>query len=286
VEFQVMDESRIATLKESFKKYIFYTETFQSGLEQNKLMLVKVFDNIDPNSDIQTFIEEKKTNLSPPPLAEYEPYTATGVSAPTPTFTASDVVNISAPTNFMKATNLSKTSTNLKVTQNTNDKKRNSADNNMATAILNMSTPGHSTSKRLTVKAIYDYQAEEGTEISFAPGDIVVVTSIDDSGWWHGELKGKSGMFPRNYVEIHEGSEDEFKKNAHAATAPAATPAATSTRRCKVLYEFEASSTDELTIRVDEIITIDSEAEGWFIGKNEKGQSGMFPANYVQILNK
>jgi len=276
VEFQEMDEKRIVTLKESYKKYIFYSETLLSGLEQNKIMLIKVFDNIDAFSDIQAFIEEKKTNLNPPTPIEYEPYVPTsGISAPTE-FT------VSSPTNFGKTGGFGKSSTIVPVVKNpeplkttsgsTIDKKRPGSTDAMAAVILG-SNNAHK--PRFKVKAMYDYTADEASELSISPGDIIVVTHVDESGWWGGELKGKSGQFPRNYVEIHEGSEEEFK-NAQAAAHPL--------KRCKVLFEFESSSPDELTVKVDEIITIETETEGWFIGRNDKGQSGMFPANYVTLL--
>lgn len=50
----------------------------------------------------------------------------------------------------------------------------------------------------------------------------------------------------------------------------------------QVKFEFVASSSDELTIRVGELVTIDSEASGWFSGTNDRGESGLFPANYVE----
>jgi len=278
-----MDDKRILTVKDCCKKkYIFYSETLLSGLEQNKIMLVKVFDNIDSFSDIQSFIEEKKTNLNPPAAVEYESYiSSSGISSPMVTTTD---FTVSSPTNFGKTSGFGKTSTTVPIVKNEpvkipiiltpNDKKgRPGSTDAMAAVVLGTTSAPKA---RLIVKAMYDYTAEENSELSFAPGDIIVVTQIDDSGWWRGELKGKSGQFPRNYVEVHEGSEEDFKT--------AQSNSQLTKLRCKVLYEFESSSPDELTVKVDEIITIDSEAEGWFIGRNEKGQSGMFPANYVQVL--
>ena len=44
-----------------------------------------------------------------------------------------------------------------------------------------------------------------------------------------------------------------------------------------------ASSADELTIRVGDVIVIDQEMSGWYSGTNAQGQSGLFPANYVEV---
>ena len=57
----------------------------------------------------------------------------------------------------------------------------------------------------MKAKVTFEYDATEDDELTLAVGDIV--TNIDqmDGGWWEGELKGKRGVFPENFVEvIHE----------------------------------------------------------------------------------
>lgn len=54
----------------------------------------------------------------------------------------------------------------------------------------------------LRVRALYDYQAEDDTEISFEPGDIIMNVETVDKAWWRGFSKdGRQGLFPSNYVE-------------------------------------------------------------------------------------
>ncbi|XP_051543827.1 drebrin-like protein B isoform X2 [Myxocyprinus asiaticus] len=54
----------------------------------------------------------------------------------------------------------------------------------------------------LCVRALYDYQAEDETEISFEPGDIISDVETIDKAWWRGSSKdGRQGLFPANYVE-------------------------------------------------------------------------------------
>ncbi|XP_051525761.1 drebrin-like isoform X2 [Myxocyprinus asiaticus] len=54
----------------------------------------------------------------------------------------------------------------------------------------------------LCVRALYDYQAEDETEISFEPGDIISDVETIDKAWWRGNSKdGRQGLFPANYVE-------------------------------------------------------------------------------------
>jgi len=51
------------------------------------------------------------------------------------------------------------------------------------------------------VKCLYDYQAQLPNELSFNAGDIIKVIKIANKDWWDGELNGKTGIFPSNYVE-------------------------------------------------------------------------------------
>lgn len=35
-------------------------------------------------------------------------------------------------------------------------------------------------------------------------GDLITILAQEDEGWWEGELNGKKGVFPSNFVEIIE----------------------------------------------------------------------------------
>jgi len=72
-------------------------------------------------------------------------------------------------------------------------------------------------------RAIYDYEARASDELSFKRHDIINVLGKDeeDEGWYKGELKGKSGLFPNNYVQ--------FVEDPPPPPAPPAASAATST---------------------------------------------------------
>ncbi|XP_062711858.1 sorting nexin lst-4 [Aedes albopictus] len=57
--------------------------------------------------------------------------------------------------------------------------------------------------------------------------------------------------------------------------------------RVQVLYDFSAEpNSAELTITVGEILTVTSTdvGEGWWEGTNSRGQRGLFPAAYVEVM--
>jgi SH3 domain-containing YSC84-like protein 1 len=58
------------------------------------------------------------------------------------------------------------------------------------------------TTPRRTVTALYDFAGQSGQDLSFRQGDRITVLESTPSkdDWWTGELNGKTGTFPANYV--------------------------------------------------------------------------------------
>lgn len=65
------------------------------------------------------------------------------------------------------------------------------------------------------VKALYDFQPSEPSELPFRRGDIISVLDSVYKDWWRGQLRGQTGIFPVNYVEIlKEPTPDELIREA------------------------------------------------------------------------
>ncbi|XP_070993371.1 sorting nexin-18-like [Oncorhynchus clarkii lewisi] len=56
--------------------------------------------------------------------------------------------------------------------------------------------------------------------------------------------------------------------------------------KARALYEFNSENPGEISVKENEIVTLYSEQdiEGWLEGSNSKGERGLFPASYVEIL--
>lgn len=54
----------------------------------------------------------------------------------------------------------------------------------------------------LYVRALYDYDADDRTSLSFRQGDIIQVITQLESGWWDGVIHGVRGWFPSNYCAM------------------------------------------------------------------------------------
>lgn len=58
------------------------------------------------------------------------------------------------------------------------------------------------------VRALYDYEADDRTSLSFHEGDIIQVITQLESGWWDGVINGVRGWFPSNYCQVVSNPED------------------------------------------------------------------------------
>eukprot|EP00117_Sycon_ciliatum_P003939 scpid60937/ scgid8516/ Drebrin-like protein; Cervical SH3P7; Cervical mucin-associated protein; Drebrin-F; HPK1-interacting protein of 55 kDa; SH3 domain-containing protein 7 len=67
------------------------------------------------------------------------------------------------------------------------------------------SEPEAATGSGVTCRALYDYQAEDDTEVNIDPEEIITDVDQSDANWWVGtNSRGERGMFPSNYVEVCE----------------------------------------------------------------------------------
>ncbi|KAJ2748089.1 cell division cycle- protein, partial [Coemansia sp. BCRC 34490] len=51
------------------------------------------------------------------------------------------------------------------------------------------------------VRALYPFQSEEPSGLTFDRGDVIEVLACLESGWWNGVCGNNRGWFPSNYVE-------------------------------------------------------------------------------------
>ena len=67
------------------------------------------------------------------------------------------------------------------------------------------------------VRALYDYDADDRTSLSFHEGDIIQVITQLESGWWDGVINGVRGWFPSNYCAVITNPEDIQDDRNHDA---------------------------------------------------------------------
>ncbi|XP_038612930.1 SH3 domain-containing kinase-binding protein 1 isoform X3 [Tachyglossus aculeatus] len=68
-------------------------------------------------------------------------------------------------------------------------------------------------------KVIFPYEAQNEDELTIKEGDIVTLVNKDciDVGWWEGELNGRRGVFPDNFVKLLPS---DFEKEGNRPKKP------------------------------------------------------------------
>lgn len=79
----------------------------------------------------------------------------------------------------------------------------NSTTTSNSGAAAGTRSSSNSVSNKMRVRALYPYSGQGSDELTLVEGDVIIVTkSPDNDDWWEGSLRGKTGVFPRNYVDI------------------------------------------------------------------------------------
>jgi len=165
----------------TYVKCIQIEETYISG------MIKQIEDKIEVmeiESDMKEWIQENKRHSEPPLLPVFHPWNSSPekLTSPKPETKSREFSKVSVTTKGRGAFVLGKD----RITPKTI---RTILEEEGALPIG-------------WVRAMYDYETEEPDEIAFTTGMVIKLILQDKSGWWIGELDGKTGLFPGNYVEF------------------------------------------------------------------------------------
>ncbi|KAK3381665.1 VHS domain-containing protein [Podospora didyma] len=84
-----------------------------------------------------------------------------------------------------------------------------------AAAPVQQAPPGTTAATVSRVRALFDFAPSEPGELEFKKGDVIAVLESVYKDWWRGSLKGKTGIFPLNYVEkLTDPTPDELQREA------------------------------------------------------------------------
>lgn len=126
----------------------------------------------------------------------------------------------------------------------------------------------------------YNYQAQQPDELSLTKGTRILIVEKSNDGWWRGQSGNNVGWFPSNYTtEELDNNDGDLHTYAMAESVLDIVVA---------LYAFNSNNDQELTFeKGDRLEIIDrppSDPE-WYRARNQQGQVGLVPRNYLQELN-
>ncbi len=77
-----------------------------------------------------------------------------------------------------------------------------------------ISAPAPSLETTSRVRALHSFEPADSGELAFEKGDIIKVVDRTHKDWWRGQLKGRTGIFPVNYVVRSSSSSQSWWTNS------------------------------------------------------------------------
>uniref|UniRef100_A0AC34Q5W0 Uncharacterized protein n=1 Tax=Panagrolaimus sp. JU765 TaxID=591449 RepID=A0AC34Q5W0_9BILA len=139
-----------------------------------------------------------------------------------------------------------------------------------------------STEKVIAVgTALYRWNAQKETDLSFAKGDEIEVLEKSEMKWRGRLVKdhSRSGWFPKSYLRISQenGKTDAVSSENQGPISPTTSPS----EWYVALWAFDAVEPTDLSIKPGDRIWVIDRQDQWWKGVLN-GQTGIFPANYVE----
>lgn len=130
--------------------------------------------------------------------------------------------------------------------------------------------------KRPIARALHSFNGQYEHELTFSPGEAILLLKRVDENWLEGELDGKIGIFPTNRVRIEAGSPSLSQESVLARSGK---PCAV------VLHDFPGSEAGDLPLEEGQMVELlGTVAAGWMRGRLNGGKIGIFPSSFVEIV--
>lgn len=139
-------------------------------------------------------------------------------------------------------------------------------------------------------RALFSYKPNHEDELTLLVGDEILFLEEVEDGWWRGQLRGKTGVFPSNFVEMTTvNSNGDVPTNGTPAAGEEAAPLLPpkpSREYARVVFPYAALNSDELELKEGDVVIVlskECEDKGWWKGELN-GKIGVFPDNFVELI--
>ena len=123
----------------------------------------------------------------------------------------------------------------------------------------------------------YNYQAQQLDELSLVKGARIMILEKSGDGWWRGQCANKIGWFPSNYTQEELEETHTYCMAENILDIMVA------------LYAFKAQNDTELSFdKAERLEILDRPPSDpdWYKARNNQGQIGLVPKNYLIELSQ
>ncbi|XP_028399506.1 proline-serine-threonine phosphatase-interacting protein 2-like [Dendronephthya gigantea] len=198
--FQELETERISFLRNSMWTYTNLGSTNCVRVDQHCEEVRKSLEQCDINSDLHLFLSAKQTGCERPAEIFYENFYTTQSNQKTGLQSSQRQPNYP-----MAKVSLPPTPTVANTVPKTNviDYGDDIEEDPTYSTVQDLKKRTEIKPPTKYVKADFPYDAQGSEELSFREGDVIKVLREEDSTWWCGEIRGRKGMFPREFVSSH-----------------------------------------------------------------------------------
>ncbi|KAM7286727.1 dynamin-binding protein, partial [Ixodes scapularis] len=127
----------------------------------------------------------------------------------------------------------------------------------------------------------FPFVAQYPNELSFGVGELVTLVRHVDDEWTEGELGGKAGLFPTEYVDVIV---DCASPNApDASTEDGSTHGGACFGRA--LFDFAGDTEGDLPLSAGEVVVLLGKVNAdWYRARSRDGRLGICPTSFVEEL--
>ncbi|XP_050041946.1 dynamin-binding protein-like [Dermacentor andersoni] len=132
----------------------------------------------------------------------------------------------------------------------------------------------------------FSFEAQYPNELSFQEGELVTLIRHVDDEWTEGELNGRVGLFPTEYVDIIVDCADPAVNTAAAPSNLAASEASAS-GACfgRALFDFPATVEGDLALTAGEVVVLLGKVNNdWYQARSRDGRVGICPTSFVEEM--
>lgn len=132
----------------------------------------------------------------------------------------------------------------------------------------------------------FTFEAQYPNELSFHEGELVTLIRHVDDEWTEGELNGRVGLFPTEYVDIIVDCADQAV-NASTAPCSVSTGEASVSGACfgRALFDFPATVEGDLALTAGEVVVLLGKINSdWYQARSRDGRTGICPASFVEEM--
>ncbi|KAG2465652.1 SH3 domain-containing protein 19 isoform X1 [Polypterus senegalus] len=128
-------------------------------------------------------------------------------------------------------------------------------------------------------EVLHDFISEQPDDLTLKTGDTVSILGKIDNDWFSGTCRGRTGIFPVSFVRVIADNPGTAKRKSFSSSS-----AFISGPRCKARFDFEGEQADELTLAEGDVIKLHEYVDEEWAKGELRGQIGIFPLNYVEII--